>query len=138
MNLDVQAFLTGAGHFVVAFGLAAVFLAVFKRLYQMSTPYNEAALIREGNLAASIALGGAIIGFALPLASALTQTANPVEFAAWAVLAGVIQIVASLLVRRVIVRDMVTRIEAGNVASALYLAATAVGVGLLNAASMTY
>lgn len=138
MNLNTGAFLNGAGHFILAFGLAALFLAVFKRLYQMSTPYDEAALIRQGNNAAAIALGGAIIGFALPLASALTQTADALEFAAWAVLAGAIQIVASLLVRRVIVRDMVERIEAGNVASSLYLAATAVGVGLLNAASMTY
>ena len=88
--------------------------------------------------AGEVALGGAIIGFALPLASALTQTANPIEFAAWGLLAGVIQIVASLLVRRVIVRDMVERIEANNIASAVYLAATSIGVGLLNAASMTY
>ena len=138
MNLNYQAFATGAGHFLVAFGLAALFLAVFKRLYQMSTPYDEAKLIGEGNVAASIALGGAIIGFALPLASALTQTADLVEFAAWGLLAGVIQILASLVVRKVIVRDMVERIEANNVASAVYLAATSIGVGLLNAASMTY
>lgn len=138
MNFDLNAFATGAGHFILAFGLACLFLAVFKRVYQWSTPYDEAALIREGNIAAAIALGGAIIGFALPLASALTQTIDPLEFTVWALLAGVIQIVASLLVRRVIVRDMVERIEAGNVASAVYLAATAIGVGLLNAASMTY
>ena len=138
MNFDLNAFITGAGHFILAFGLACLFLAIFKRVYQWSTPYDEATLIREGNIAASIALGGAIIGFALPLASALTQTIDPLEFTVWALLAGVIQIVASLLVRRVIVRDMVERIEAGNVASAAYLAATAVGVGLLNAASMTY
>ena len=138
MNLDFQAFATGAGHFLVAFGLAALFLAVFKRLYQLSTPYDEAKLIGQGNVAAAVALGGAIIGFALPLASALTQTADLVEFAAWGLLAGVIQIVASLVVRRFVVRDMVERIEANNVASAVYLAATSIGVGLLNAASMTY
>jgi putative membrane protein len=138
MTFDTDAFLFGAGHFVLAFGLACLFLAVFKRVYQWSTPYDEARLIGEGNLAAAVALGGAIIGFALPLASALTQTADPVEFACWALLAGVIQIVASLVVRRLVVRDMVERIQSGNVASASYLAATAVGVGLLNAASMTY
>lgn len=138
MDLAAYDFGTGAGHFIVAFGLAALFLAVFKRLYQWSTPYDEARLIGEGNVAAAIALSGAIIGFALPLASALTQTVDPVEFTVWALLAGVIQIIASLIIRRVIVRDMVQRIEAGNVASAIYLAATAIGVGLLNAASMTY
>jgi putative membrane protein len=138
MNVDYQGFMTGAGHFILAFGLACLFLAVFKRIYQWSTPYNEANLIREGNTAAAIALGGGIIGFALPLASALTQTFDPVEFAMWALLAGVIQIVASLVVRKVIVRDLVERIESGNIASGVYLAATAIGVGMLNAASMTY
>ena len=138
MNLDYNAFARGAGHFILAFGIACLLLAIFKRIYQVSTPYDEARLIGEGNVAASVALGGAIIGFSLPLASALTQTANPLEFTVWAVLAGVIQIVASLVVRRFVVRDMVARIEGGNVASAVYLAATAIGVGLLNAASMTY
>lgn len=138
MNLNLDAFAYGAGHFILAFGLACLFLAVFKRLYQVSTPYDEARLIGEGNVAAAVALGGAIIGFALPLASALTQTADPVEFTLWAVLAGVIQIVASLVVRRLVVRDMAQRIEGGNVASGTYLAATSIGIGLLNAASMTY
>ena len=138
MNLDYNAFATGAGHFILAFGIACLLLGVFKRLYQMSTPYDEARLIKEGNTAAAIALGGAIIGFSLPLASALTETANPIEFTAWGLLAGVIQILASLVIRRFIVRDMAARIESGNIASGVYLAATAIGVGLLNAASMTY
>lgn len=138
MLLDLEGFLYGAGHFVVAFGIACVLLSVFKWAYQVSTPYDERRLVAEGNVAAAVALGGAIIGFALPLASALTVTANPVEFAAWGVLAGVIQIVASLVIRLFVVRDMVARIESGNVASGTYLAATSVAVGLLNAASMTY
>lgn len=138
MTLDFDYFLGGAIHFVIAFGMACLFLAVFKRLYQVSTPYDERALIAAGNPAAAIALGGAIIGFALPLASALTVTADPVEFAAWALLAGIIQILAAFVIRRVVVRDMVARIEEGNIASAIYNAATSIGVGLLNAASMTY
>ncbi|WP_242117065.1 DUF350 domain-containing protein [Sphingomonas lacusdianchii] len=135
---DVAYFLDGALHFVIAFGLACLFLTVFKWLYQISTPYDERALIAANNPAAGIALGGAIIGFALPLASALSVTVSVVEFTAWALLAGVIQIVAAFIVRRLIVRDMVTRIEEGNIASAIYSAATSIGLGLLNAASMTY
>jgi putative membrane protein len=115
MNLDFNAFASGAGHFILAFGIACLLLAIFKRVYQISTPYDESRLIGEGNTAAAIAL-----------------------FTAWGLLAGVIQILASLVVRRFIVRDMTARIESGNVASAVYLAATAIGVGLLNAASMTY
>ncbi len=131
-------FLYGAGHFVVAFGLACLLLAVFKRLYQISTPYDEARLIAAGNVAAAVTLGGAIIGFALPLASALSVTADPIEFVLWAVLAGLVQILSALVVRRFVVRDMTARIEAGNVATGIYLAATSIGIGLLNAARMTY
>ena len=136
--LDITAFLAGAGHFLLAFGIACVFLVVFKWLYQASTPYDERRLVADGNMAAAIVFGGAILGFALPLASALEVTANPVEFVAWAVLAGVIQVVASLVVRRIVIRDLVARIETGNVASAVYMAATSIAVGLINAASMTY
>lgn len=135
---DVAYFLDGALHFVIAFGLACLFLTIFKWLYQISTPYDERALIAANNPAAGIALGGAIVGFALPLASALSVTVSVVEFTAWALLAGVIQIVAAFIVRRLIVRDMAVRIEEGNIASAIYSAATSIGLGLLNAASMTY
>ncbi|WP_022687832.1 DUF350 domain-containing protein [Sphingomonas phyllosphaerae] len=136
--LDTNAFLFGAGHFLLAFGIACLFLAAFKWLYQVSTPYDERRLVAEGNLAAAIVFGGAIVGFALPLASALEVTANPIEFVAWGVLAGVIQVMASLVVRRIVIRDLVARIETGNVASAVYMAATSIAVGLLNAACMTY
>ena len=135
---DTAAFLDGAGHFLLAFGLACLFLIVFKYVYQAVTPYNEKALIRAGNNAAAITLGGAVIGFALPVASALTETINILEFAAWGVLAGVIQIVAFLIVRRIIVPDVDRRIEAGETAIAIWLASVAIAVGLLNAASMTY
>ncbi len=138
MNYNLQGFATGAGNFLIAFGLACLFIAVFKRLYQMTTPYDERALIASGNTAAAITLGGAILGFALPVASALEQTGSIVEFALWAVLAGVIQIIAFLVMRRFIIADARGQIESGNTATAVYFAATSIGVGLLNAASMTY
>ena len=65
----------------------------FKLIYQWVTPYHERTLIRDGQPAAAIALGGALIGYVLPLASALSHTVSLMEFAAWALLAGVIQIV---------------------------------------------
>lgn len=135
--LDIDAFQTGAIHFLVAFGAAGLFTMAFKYLYQWTTPYDERRLIREGNVAASVALGGALVGYALPLASALSQAASLPEFAAWAALAALIQIVTFLVVRRLAVPDVAARIERGEVSIAVYLAAIAIAVGLLNAASMT-
>jgi putative membrane protein len=113
------------------------FFAAFKFIYQQITPYNERALIRQGNTAAAVALGGALIGYVLPLASALSQTVSLPEFAAWALLAGVIQIVSFIVVSRLLYRALAARIEAGELAAGVYLASISLGVGLLNAACMT-
>lgn len=135
--MDWFAFQTGAIAFVIAFVAAVVFFAAFKFIYQLVTPYNERALIRQGNTAAAVALGGALIGYVLPLASALSQTVSLPEFAAWALLAGVIQIASFIVVSRLLYRALAARIEAGELAAGVYLASISLGVGLLNAACMT-
>ena len=134
---DWFTFQTGATAFVIAFAAAIAFFVAFKFIYQLVTPYHESSLIRQGNTAAAVSLGGALIGFVLPLASALSQTVSLPEFAAWALLAGVIQIVVFVAVSRLAFRNLVGRIEAGEIAAAIYLAAISICVGLLNAACMT-
>lgn len=123
--------------FVLAFVAAGLFTIAFKVVYQWSTPYNERALIREGNSAAALALAGALIGYVLPLASALEHTVSLPEFAVWALLAGVIQVVAVTIVRRVVMRDFSDRIVRGELAAAIYMVGISISVGILNAACMT-
>lgn len=134
---DWFAFQTGAIAFVIAFAAAVAFFVAFKFVYQWVTPYHERDLIRQGNTAAAVALGGALIGYVLPLASALSQTVSLAEFAVWALLAGVIQITAFIVVSRLVYRALAARIEAGEMAAGIYLASISIGVGLLNAACMT-
>ncbi len=135
--MDWFAFQTGATAFVIAFAAAGVFTVAFKLIYQWVTPYHERTLIREGNPAAAIALGGALIGYVLPLASALSHTVSLMEFAAWATLAGIIQIVVFVVVSRLAFKNLAERIEKGEIAAAIYLASISICVGLLNAACMT-
>ena len=134
---DLHGFGGNALAFLVAFAVAGLFTLAFKLIYQWVTPYNEAKLIREGNVAAALALGGALVGYVLPLASALSNTVSLVEFCAWAALAGVIQIAAFSLVRVVAMKDVAARIEKGEIAAGLYLMSISLAVGLLNAACMT-
>ncbi|CAN5241964.1 DUF350 domain-containing protein [soil metagenome] len=137
MHFDRAAFFHGALSFLIAFVAAGVFTIAFKLIYQWVTPYHEQTLIKAGNTAASISLGGALIGYVLPLASALSHTVSLREFAAWALLAAVIQIAAFVIVSRVVFRNLAVRIEAGEVAAAVYLASISICIGLLNAACMT-
>ncbi len=134
---EVQGFQEGALAFLVAFLAAGIFTIVFKIVYQAATPYNERTLIREGNVAAAITLGAALLGYVLPLASALEHTVSLPEFAVWALLAGVIQIVAFTIVRLVVMRDFSERIIRGELAAAIYMGSISLCVGLLNAACMS-
>jgi len=135
--MDLHGFGASALAFVVAFVAAGLFTVIFKIVYQWVTPYNEAKLIREGNVAAALALGGALVGYVLPLASALSNTVTLLEFCAWAALAGVLQIAAFTLVRVVVMKDVAARIEKGEVAAGVYLMSISLVVGVLNAACMT-
>ena len=134
---DFMGFKTGALAFILAFAVAGLFTLAFKIIYQLITPYRERTLIRQGNTAAAIALAGALIGYVLPLASALSNTVSLAEFAAWAALAGVIQIVTFTAVRIVALPDVKARIENGEISIGVYLAGVSIAVGLLNAACMT-
>jgi len=134
---DFTAFQDGATAFLLAFVVAGLFTIAFKYIYQWVTPYNEKALIRAGNTAAAIALAGALIGYVLPLASALSHTVSLPEFAAWAALAGVIQIAAFTGVRLVALPDVKVRVENNEVSIGIYLAGISIAVGVLNAACMT-
>jgi putative membrane protein len=135
--MDLHGFGASALAFVVAFVAAGLFTVIFKVIYQWVTPYNEGKLIREGNVAAALALGGALVGYVLPLASALSNTVTLLEFCAWAALAGVLQIAAFTLVRVVVMKDVTARIERGETAAGVYLLSISLAVGVLNAACMT-
>ena len=135
--MDLHGFGASALAFVVAFVAAGLFTVIFKIVYQWVTPYNEGKLIREGNVAAALALGGALVGYVLPLASALSNTVTLLEFCAWAALAGVLQIAAFTLVRVVVMKDVAARIEKGEIAAGVYLLSISLAVGVLNAACMT-
>jgi len=93
-------------------------------------------LIRENNTAAAIAFGGSLLGFCLPLASAIANSASLMDCAIWGGVALVIQI-AIFFVVRLPVSKISERIEKNEIASGVWLGAASLAGGVLNAASMT-
>ena len=129
--------LAGFDDFLVYFGLSLGFVALYLAIYLRVTPYREIALIREGNAAAAASLSGSLIGFVLPLASAVIHSVNPWDMALWAAIALVVQLLAYFAVR-LLVPDVGRQIPDGKVAAGLFLGATSLAAGILNAACMTY
>jgi putative membrane protein len=128
--------LAGLPAFVLYFALGLLLLAAFLAIYVAVTPYKEIALIREGNAAAAISLGGATLGYVLPLSRAIAQSVSVVDMLAWGGVALVAQVVVYFVVARA-VPHFPEAIRAGRVSAATFLAALAIAVGLLNAAAMT-
>jgi len=119
-------------YLVAAFALVAIFIV----LYTLLTPQREIALIREGNAAAAISLGGAILGFAIPLSKSISQSRDVLDMVVWAIIALAVQLAVFFLSGLVISHEA-KRISEGDLAAAWYLAFTAVGAGLINSACMT-
>lgn len=119
------------------FFAALGFMMVFCQVYFWITPYDEIKLIREGKTAPAISFGGALLGFVLPLYSAITHSVGFIDMLIWAVVAMVMQ-VAIFGIVRLFFKDLVREIENDHSAAATLLAFFSVAIGLLNAASMTY
>lgn len=131
-----QTFLAALGaflaHLVVSLALLAAFVAIFVRI----TPQQEFALIRKGNVAAALELGGAMIGYAIVLSRAVVVSAGIGEAIVWGAIALLIQI-AGYYAMNVVIPRIGSEIEAGSLTAGIMSAATAVTLGLLNAACMT-
>jgi putative membrane protein len=137
MNSTLLDSLSGLLGFCTYFAAAIGFVAVFCMVYCKVTPYNELQLIRNGNSAAAISFGGALIGFILPLYSAITHSVGFMDMLIWAVIAMLVQF-AVFGVVRMILKDLVGEIENNHTAAATLLASSSISIGLLNAACMTY
>jgi len=120
-------------YFVAALG----FVVVFCQVYCWITPYDELKLVREGNVAPAISFGGALIGFILPLYSAITHSVGFIDMLIWAAIATVVQLTVFGIVR-IFFKDLVREIENNQTSAATLLAFFSTAIGLLNAASMTY
>lgn len=123
--------------FAAYFGLGVLFLVVFCTVHIGLTPQREIVLIRHGNQAAAISLGGALIGFVLPLASAMAHSVNLIDLALWGLVALIVQWLAHQAIH-LLIRNLATQIEEDNRAVAIFAAVVAIAVGLINAAAMTW
>lgn len=124
--------LIGFGLYIVGAMLA---MWMFLFLYTRITPHNEFALIRAGNTTAAIALGGSLVGFALPINNLITYSSSILDFALWAVIAMVVQLIMFVLTSLVL-RGLSSRIERDEVSAGVFAACASIAAGLLNSACM--
>ena len=132
---EIQAFAIGFPTTLLHAGVAVLILFLGAALYVLLTPHKEVALIRDGNAAAAISLGGVLVGLAAPLALSLNSSTSLVEIVIW----GVSTVMVQLLVFRLVdllLRGLPQRIQDGEVAAAALLVGAKLATALILAAAV--
>lgn len=129
--------LAGLLDFLIFFVIAIALVALYLGIYTLATMHNEFALIRQNVISASTALGFSLVGFALPLGSAIVHAQSIADLLVWGLVALAVQILVYWLVR-ILMPNLSGRIASGEMAAALFLGAASLSAGIINAASMTF
>jgi putative membrane protein len=132
---EVQAFATGFPVTLLHASVTLVMLILGTALYALLTPHKEITLIREGNSAAALSLGGVMVGLAIPLAISLTASTSVIEILIW----GAATIAVQLLVFRItdmVLQGLPERIHEGEVAAAALLVGAKLATALILAAAV--
>lgn len=122
--------------FLIDFIIATFLVGLYLLIYTFVTAHNEFALIRRNVISASLSLGLSLIGFALPLSSAIINTDTLVDLVIWGLIAIVVQILAYGFVR-LVMPDLTRRIADGEIGTATFLGAVSLTAGIANSACMT-
>lgn len=137
MEEKIVSSLFGLSAFGAYFAACIGLWVLFALLYAMVTPYRELSLIREGNTAAACSYSGALLGFIIPLASAVTHSVGMTDMIIWGIVALVVQ-VATFFVVRLLFPSIVQDIPNNQTAKGIFLGVMSLAVGIINAACMTY
>src|SRR5215468_5295389 len=109
----VTSSLSGLPLFLAYFCLSLVVTSAYLYIYTSITPHDEFELIRKNVPGAAVSLGLSLLGFSLPVASAIAHAANIVDCVVWSLIALAVQIVAFYVVK-IPIPDLPRRIAQGE------------------------
>jgi len=137
ISADMDKYLSNLPAFVEWWSLGLLLTVAFAVIYLWITPQHELKLIREGNVSAAVCFSGALLGYVLPVGSALAHGETVLDFFLWGLVALVVQLLVYLGMR-LLIRDLTRHIEEDRLAVAILAAAISLCGGVLNAAALVY
>jgi len=131
----MQAFASGFPVALLHIAVSVAMLLVAATVYIVLTPHKEISLVRQGNVAAAVDLGGVLVGLAIPLAFSLKGSTSLVDVALWGVATVVIQLLVFRLVDLVL-HGLPKRIRDGEMAAAALLVGAKLATAMIVAAAV--
>lgn len=135
MGGEIGAFVEAFPRFLIWSASAGVLLIVASTIYVLLTPWKEFAEIKRGNSAAGLALGGAIAGLAIPIASTLASSVSLIDLVIWGVVALLLQLIVYRLVD-LLLGGIPARIAQDQSGAAIVLVAAKLSSALILAAGL--
>ncbi|WP_332765971.1 DUF350 domain-containing protein [Phenylobacterium sp.] len=133
---EIQAFATGFPITLMHIGVTVLILVLAAGVYILLTPHKEITLIRAGNSAAALSLGGVLLGLSIPLATSLARSTSMLEIALWGAAAVALQLLVFRLVD-MLLRGLPQRIQEGEVAAAALLVGAKLATAVIIAAAVS-
>ena len=133
---EIQAFATGFPVTLMHIAVTVAILIAGAGIYILMTPHKEIALIRDGNSAAAVSLGGVLLGLSIPLATSLARSTSMLEIALWGAAAVFLQLLVFRLVD-MLLRGLPQRIQEGEVAAAALLVGAKLSTAVIIAAAVS-
>ncbi|GGB73408.1 MULTISPECIES: DUF350 domain-containing protein [Henriciella] len=135
MGSVFQSFQEGFPTFLLWTGAAGLMLILAVSVYVLLTPWKELALVKGGNGTAGLALAGAIVGLAIPLASCLASSVSLLDLMLWGIVSLILQLLAYRLTD-LMLRDLPKRIQDDEAGAAIVLIGTKLASAMLLAAGL--
>ena len=132
---EMQAFASGFPIALLHIAVSVVMLLIAAAIYIVLTPHKEISLVRQGNVAAAVDLGGALVGLAIPLAFSLKGSTSLIDVALWGVATVAIQLLVYRLVDLVL-HGLPRRIRDGEMAAAALLVGAKLATAMIVAAAV--
>lgn len=135
MQAEVAAFVEGFPDFLMFTGVAGVLLIVAIAVYIKLTPWRELALVKDQNGAAGLALAGAVVGLAIPIAACLATSVSLIGLLIWGIVALLLQLIAYRLTD-MLLSDLPKRIEEDQAGPAIVLVGAKLASSILLASGL--
>lgn len=129
----LEPLLAFCAYFFIGIAMVLCFLFIYTRI----TAHDEWPLIKENNVAASLAFSGTLLGYTVPLSSAAINSVSIPDYLLW----GAVALVVQLLVYggvRLYMPKLSEKIISNNISAGMFMGAAALAGGIFNAACMTW
>ncbi|HLI67257.1 MAG TPA: DUF350 domain-containing protein [Caulobacteraceae bacterium] len=135
MPPELQAFAGGFPLMLLQAAAALLLLGLAGSAFALLSPNREVQRVREGNAAAAVSFGGAIVGLALPIAASVIVSTSLVGLALWGVATSLLALLGFRLID-LLFTGLPQRLRDGDVGAAVLLVAARLAVAIVLAASL--